>query len=175
MEGQAMSENLGGLDVIAVIGVGIGATLFLDLFAVVRARLTGKPGMNWGKVGRWLGHLPRGQLVLTGPAASSRLPGEAALGWVFHYLVGILLAAVLTAILGGDWLSNPPFVAVVGFGAMTVVLPLATLQPALGMGLAARKTPFPWAVRRNSLVTHCVFGLGLYLSTVVLSALKTGI
>ncbi|WP_264346966.1 DUF2938 domain-containing protein [Rheinheimera sp. MM224] len=38
------------------------------------------------------------------------------------------------------------------------------MQPALGSGIAASKTPSPAKARLKSLLTHSVFGLGLYLS-----------
>ncbi|OVZ64709.1 hypothetical protein CDO44_00395 [Pigmentiphaga sp. NML080357] len=49
-------------------------------------------------------------------------------------------------------------------GVATVVAPFFILQPGLGAGIAASKTPRPNAARLRSLVTHAVFGLGLYIS-----------
>jgi hypothetical protein len=43
-----------------------------------------------------------------------------------------------------------------------VVFPLFILQPSLGLGVAASKSPKPAQARLKSLVTHTVFGLGLY-------------
>jgi hypothetical protein len=43
-----------------------------------------------------------------------------------------------------------------------VVFPLFILQPSLGLGVAASKSPKPTQARLKSLVTHTVFGLGLY-------------
>jgi hypothetical protein len=45
-----------------------------------------------------------------------------------------------------------------------VAAPFLLLQPALGAGIAASRTPRPNVARRRSLVTHLVFGLGLYLA-----------
>ena len=38
------------------------------------------------------------------------------------------------------------------------------LQPAMGLGIAARRAPNPAMARLHSLVAHVVFGLGLYLT-----------
>lgn len=38
------------------------------------------------------------------------------------------------------------------------------MQPGMGAGIAASRTPNPRAARLQSLVTHAVFGLGLYLA-----------
>jgi hypothetical protein len=45
-----------------------------------------------------------------------------------------------------------------------VLAPLFILQPALGAGIASSKTPAPVFNTVKSLVTHMVFGLGLYLA-----------
>jgi hypothetical protein len=46
----------------------------------------------------------------------------------------------------------------------TVVAPYFILQPAMGLGIAARRAPNPAMARLHSLVTHVVFGFGLYLT-----------
>jgi hypothetical protein len=37
------------------------------------------------------------------------------------------------------------------------------MQPSLGLGIAASRTPKPTRARLKSLATHAVFGLGLYV------------
>ncbi len=144
------------------LGVGGSATLFMDVVAWLRARLLGQRGLDWALVGRWLGHLARGQLVLPSPQTASPVPFERALGWSFHYGVGVGLAALLWWLLPEEGLDQPPLLLIVGFGLATVLLPMLTLQPGLGMGLAARKAPQPWLARGRSLQTHLIFGVGLY-------------
>ena len=48
----------------------------------------------------------------------------------------------------------------VGIG--TVAAPFLVMQPGMGAGIAASRTPRPAAARLQSLVTHTIFGLGLY-------------
>jgi hypothetical protein len=43
------------------------------------------------------------------------------------------------------------------------------MQPSLGLGVAASRTPNPTQARLKSLVTHIVFGVGLYVSAVGVS------
>ena len=57
---------------------------------------------------------------------------------------------------------------------VTVAAPLFLMQPGMGMGIAASKTPNPNAVRLRSLVTHAVFGAGLYLSALAVAPLIGG-
>jgi hypothetical protein len=52
-----------------------------------------------------------------------------------------------------------------------VAAPFLLMQPALGAGIAAAKTPNPTAARLRSLMTHAVFGLGLYFAARLTAAL----
>jgi hypothetical protein len=56
---------------------------------------------------------------------------------------------------------------------VTVVAPLFVLQPALGAGIASSKTPRPVFGVLKSLVTHTVFGIGLFLAGCVTGPLIT--
>jgi hypothetical protein len=47
-------------------------------------------------------------------------------------------------------------------GVGSVMAPFLVLQPGMGAGIAASRTPRPAVVRLQSLVTHGIFGLGLY-------------
>jgi len=157
--------------VVWCLGVGVSATLFMDGVAWLRAHLLGLGGLDWALVGRWLGHLVRGQLVLPSPQTARPVPFERALGWSFHYAVGVGLAALLWWLLPGEGLDQPALLLSVGFGLATVLLPMLTLQPGLGMGLAARKAPQPWLARRRSLQTHFTFGVGLYFGAELVAQL----
>jgi hypothetical protein len=58
---------------------------------------------------------------------------------------------------------------IVGVGS--VVAPFFLLQPALGAGVAGSRTARPAMVRLHSLMTHAIFGLGLYASAWMTSLL----
>ena len=144
--------------------IGIGATLVADLWALGLKHLLGIAGLNWALVGRWLGHCLRGRFVHAGIAKSAPIRGELAIGWSAHYLTGILFAATLLAIRGEDWTRHPTLMPALLFGVATVAAPFFLMQPGMGAGIAAAKTPAPNTARARSLLTHAVFGLGLYLS-----------
>ena len=57
------------------------------------------------------------------------------------------------------------------YGLGTVVFPFFIMQPSLGLGVASSRTPNPTHARLKSLVTHSVFGVGLYLGALALSYL----
>jgi hypothetical protein len=50
-----------------------------------------------------------------------------------------------------------------------VALPLFVMQPAMGAGVASSGTPTPLKNCLRSLANHTVFGLGLYVSAVVIT------
>lgn len=147
---------------IAALLVGAGATAVMDIWAVVRGRLLGVPALDYALVGRWAGGLARGRFRHDPIAASPRVPGERPLGWVVHYLTGVAFAGVLLAIWGIEWARHPTIGPALIVGVASVAAPFLLMQPAMGAGFAASRTPRPWTARVHSLVTHTVFGLGLY-------------
>ena len=147
----------------SILLIGIGATLVMDLWTLLLRRL-GVTTLNYALVGRWAGHLFAGRWrhVAIGKAAPVR--GELAWGWLLHYATGLVFAALLVAIAGEGWLLAPVLWPALLFGVVSVLVPLVVVQPALGAGYFAANTPSPLKSCLRSLVTHCVFGIGLYLA-----------
>lgn len=144
--------------------VGAGATLVVDLWAMVRQRLFTIVPPNYGLVGRWFAHMPRGRFFHQRIATAAAVRGERLLGWLAHYLIGVAFAALLLAIWGVSWLQQPTLVPALIVGVGTVAAPFLLMQPGMGAGIAARLTPYPASARLQSLLTHTLFGLGLYLT-----------
>jgi len=143
--------------------VGVGATLLMDAWATLLRRF-GIPSLDMAMLGRWIGHLPRGRFVHEGIARAAPIEGERALGWAAHYAIGVSFAGLLLAIVGLEWARAPTLRPALLVGLLTVSAPLLVLQPALGAGVASRKTPAPLFNALKSVVTHTVFGFGLYLA-----------
>lgn len=156
---------------LSVMLVGIGATAVTDIWAVVRKRLFGVAPPDFGLVGRWLAHMVRGRFRHDSIAAASRVHGERAIGWIAHYLIGISFAAVLVGIWGIEWIRQPSLGPALVVGIVTVAAPYFVMQPGMGAGIAASRTPRPAAARLHSLVTHAIFGLGLYAAGWLLDAM----
>ena len=144
--------------------VGVGATACMDAWALLRRRVFGAPLSNYGYVGRWLAHLPRGRFRHDSIATVRPVRGEAVIGWTAHYVIGCAFAGLLIALCGPAWLHRPTLAPALALGVGTVAAPLLILQPGMGAGIAARRTPGPNAARLQSLVTHAVFGAGLYVA-----------
>lgn len=151
--------------------IGAGATLTTDLWAIARGRLFGVPAPDWGLVGRWLGHMARGRFRHERIATAEPVRGERVIGWTAHYLIGITFAGGLLAICGLAWARQPTPAPALAFGIATVAAPFLLMQPGMGAGIAASRTPRPNSARLQSLVTHAVFGLGLYAAGLVLKLL----
>lgn len=142
--------------------VGVGATALTDAWSLARRALFGVALPDFGLVGRWLAHMPRGRFRHTAIAAAPRIAGERTIGWVAHYLIGVAFAALLPGMFGTAWLHAPTLGPAMAVGLGTVVAPFLLMQPGMGAGLAARRSARPAAARLQSLATHAVFGLGLY-------------
>lgn len=149
--------------VVRSIVIGVGATLTMDLWAAFLRRL-GIPSLNFAFLGRWIGHIPRGRWAHESIAKANPIPGELLIGWCAHYAIGVSFAALLLAVFGLQWGRSPTLAPALLIGLVTVVAPLFVLQPALGLGIASSKTPAPVLSSLKSVVTHVVFGLGLFLA-----------
>ena len=155
-------------NIVFIVLIGIGATLVMDLWALLRQQLFGIAPTNWGMVGRWIGHMRKGRFSHTSIANADAVSGEKIIGWTAHYVIGIGYAVLLFLIFGEAWLFEPTLGPAVVLGIATVIAPFFILLPGMGAGVAASKTPNPNAVRLHSVLNHAVFGLGLYLSALVL-------
>lgn len=150
--------------------IGMGATAIMDVWLLCLRHL-GVASQSFGLIGRWVGHMLRGKLTHHAIAKAAPIPGEMALGWLTHYAVGMVFAALLASVAGQAWLVNPSPLPAVAVGMLTVLAPWLLMQPAMGAGVVASKTPTPLKNCLRSLANHAVFGLGLYLSALLLSRL----
>lgn len=153
---------------ISIIAIGCGATLVMDAWLVVLRRL-GVRTASFGLIGRWVAHIFRGRFVHASIANAEPVRGEDALGWAVHYLIGIVFAALLVAMTGTGWIQAPTAVPAILFGVISVGAPLLIMQPAMGSGFLASKTPTPLANCLRSVVNHSVFGAGLYVAALVVA------
>ncbi len=143
--------------------IGVGATLVMDAWALL-LRQFGVPSLNFALLGRWIGHLPEGRWIHESIAKAAPVRGELLMGWSAHYSIGVSFSAVLLTTFGLSWGRAPSLPPALLIGLLTVFAPLFVLQPALGAGIASRRTTAPLFNSMKSIVTHAVYGVGLYLS-----------
>lgn len=157
--------------VLPIIATGIGATLTMDLGSLLRRRFFATPLPNFALVGRWIAHSAHGRIHHAAIAKSPAVRGELAIGWLTHYAVGIAFAFLLSLAWGAAWFAQPTLPPALITGVVTVLVPFLVMQPAMGAGFAASRTPRPGAARLQSLLTHTIFGLGLYLAALLVNVI----
>jgi len=155
-------------DIARVALIGIGATATMDAWLLVLKRLN-VPTLNFALIGRWVGHWRRGRWAHESIAKAPAVRGELALGWLVHYLTGIAFAGVLVGLQGLAWARQPSLLPALAVGIATVAAPWLVMQPAMGAGIAASRTPAPAGNRLRSLANHTVFGCGLYLAAILIN------
>jgi hypothetical protein len=151
--------------------IGVGAAALMDAWALFARRAFSIQGLDYALLGRWFGHFPRRRFFHERIASAEPIHGERPLGWVAHYSIGIVFSFLLLAIWGLEWARSPTIWPALVIGLGTVVAPWFVLQPGMGAGIAASRTPNPRAARLRNLATHTVYGVGLFVSAVALSIL----
>ena len=144
------------------LAIGIVATALLDLWALFLNRAFGIPLANWAAIGRWFAYLPRGRFMHDTIADTPPVPGELAIGWIMHYLIGALFAGIVLLLWGLDWARNPTLLPALIVGVVTVGCGWFILQPGMGAGIAASKRPNANRLRLMNIIGHTVFAVGLW-------------
>jgi hypothetical protein len=148
--------------------IGVGATALLDLWSLLLKRVFGIARPNWALVGRWFCHLGAGKVFHEEIADARPYPSELAVGWIGHYVVGILFAAILLLVAPSGWAERPTLAPALIVGLVTVGAGWFLLQPGMGAGIAASRRPNANQIRMLNIVGHVVFGLGLYGSALLI-------
>lgn len=149
--------------------IGCGATLVMDLVAVLLNRIFGLRSLDYGLVGRWGYSLLEGKFFHHPIFATPPVRHEMLIGWALHYLIGIAFAFLFLAAMGTGWRVSPSLFPALVFGAFTVAAPFFILQPAFGAGVAASQAPKPGLARAKSLLAHLSFGFGIWVSAALWS------
>ena len=154
---------------LGAVAVGLGATLFMDAWALLLKRAFSIPAPNYCLVGRWFRHMPEGTFMHASIAAASQKCFECTVGWIAHYAIGTVYALALVAFVSSNWLARPTLLPALLFGIGSVLVPYLIMQPSFGLGIAASRTPNPIQARLRSLIAHTAFGIGLYVCAVGVS------
>lgn len=140
----------------------------MDIWAAVAKYVFRLPTADWAMVGRWFGHMPRGVFVHRPIADSAPIPNELAIGWVAHYVTGLVYGLAYLYIVRVLFSSDPSLISALAFGVATVVAPWFIMQPGMGAGVFAARTPRPSLMRLINLSMHTVFGASLYVGWVLI-------
>lgn len=149
---------------------GILSTVALDIWVTLAEKVTGLPPTNWGMVGRWLLGISQGHWVLRSADESAPSTVEKALGWAFHYVVGISYSVLLLLIWGVEFIHAPTLMPVLIVGVVISTLAgLMILMPGLGAGFMGRKLPNQGVVFVYVLVAHVVYASALYVAAIAIA------
>lgn len=147
-----------------VILLGIGTTLFMDIWGLVQKRLFGTPLPNYAMVGRWVGHMPSGQITHSTIAQAPAVTNENAIGWTTHYVIGIVFCMIFIGVVGSGWLVHPTLLPALIMGIVSMVAPQFVMMPAFGFGMLSSKTPNPGKALRGNFIGHLSFGIGAFVA-----------
>jgi hypothetical protein len=86
--------------------IGCGATLVMDAWLVLLRRMK-VPTLDFALLGRWVGHLFRGQVRHAAIGKAPPIAEERLLGWCTHYATGIAFALMLAGAAGASWVDSP--------------------------------------------------------------------
>lgn len=155
-------------NILQIVAIGIGATLCMDIWALLQKRIFNIPSLDYRLVGRWILHMLQGTFVHRTILQAPVIKGEITIGWIAHYAIGIFFTWLLIAYMGSEWLVNPTFIPALLTGIISVIAPFFLMQPSFGFGIAASHTPQPNIARLRSLIAHGSFGIGIYISAMIL-------
>ena len=144
--------------------IGVIATIGMDIWAAVVKYVLRLPTTDWAMVGRWFGHMPRGVFVHRPISESAPIPNELVIGWFGHYVTGVVYGFAYLYIVQIFLSTRPSLNSALIFGLITLVAPWFVMQPAMGAGIFATKTPRPGLMRIINLSVHAVFGISLYIA-----------
>ncbi len=103
---------------------------------------------------------------------STPIKHELIIGQIAHYAIGITFAFLLVMLFGKKWLNNPSLFPALMIGLLTTVAPFFIMQPAFGFGIAGSNLPHPNQARLMSLIIHCVYGFGLFVTALIVHRIE---
>ncbi len=128
-----MNKNL-----ISILKGGIIATAAMTILMLV-APMMGMPKM------------PIGEML----AGFMGIP--VALGWIAHFMIGIILAAAYV-VYAKDKLSGKPPIKGLVFALIPFIMAQVIVMPMMGAGFFSANTPTPIMMVMGSLIGHMIYG-----------------
>lgn len=151
------------MNLLEILAVGVVATAASDIWQQAQRPVTGIPAANWPVTGRWVLGWREGRLYDPMIGSRTRLTGEATVGWLFHYLIGVIYGGIYLYLAYAVFNTLPTLLNGLIFGLITLAAPFLLMKPALGGGLFGLKAPEPRKGLFLSISAHAVFGAGLYV------------
>jgi len=149
--------------------LGIIATVTMDVLSVAAIKLRLIAPLPPHLIGRWFASVARGQVLHGDIAQVSPIQHEMAVAVPVHYAIGVTFA--LTYLLACSTLGLSPRspVTALVFALCTNLLPWLLKFPAMGYGWFGAHGPTGTRLFASSFLTHCFYGLGLWLGASLLA------
>lgn len=144
--------------------IGVIATICQDIWEATVKHIFRFPTAGLALIGRWLGHMPKGIFVHHSIKESAVVPHELLIGWIAHYITGILYGVTYLSFVRIIMASDPTIFSALIFGLVFLIAPWFIVQPGMGLGVFASRAPSPGLVRLISISLHIVFGASLYFA-----------
>lgn len=149
--------------------IGILATVTMDVLTAVTIKLGLIAPLSPHLIGRWFVCVARGQLLQADIAQVSPVNGEMAIAVPVHYAIGITLALLYFLVSSALGLTPRNPLSALGFALCTNLLPWLLMFPAMGYGWFGSHGPAGTRLFLSSFVTHCLYGVGLWLGASILT------
>lgn len=149
--------------------IGILATITMDVLSLTAFKLDLIAFLPPRLTGRWFGFMARGQFLHSDIGQTPPINHEMAIAVPVHYAIGVTLALVY--LLGSSALGVSPRnpVTAISFALCTNLLPWLLMFPAMGYGWFGAHSPPGTRLFPSSFVTHCFYGVGLWLGASLLT------
>lgn len=156
--------SLFGFLILAFVG-GLVGTFSMDAIKYVGHKFSLIGGVRMDMLGRWALGMVRGRFVYADIHEADGYQNEIAVGWLFHYFTGglVALAYPLLLLLFGIPLQEAHLMHAILFGLGTSVLPWFVVYPAFGKGWFGARAPKAAKPILTSLVSHTFYGAGIGL------------
>ena len=147
-----------------VLLAGVIATASMDVLSAIAIQLRLIAPLSPNVIGRWFASVARAHPLHEDIARTAPRNHELAMVLPTHYAIGMFLTAlfVLTANRIG-WPVRSVWLAL-AFGLCTNVFPWLLMFPAMGYGFFGSHGPEGTRLFVSSLVSHFLFGLGIWLA-----------
>jgi len=143
------------------IAAGVSGTLVMDILNFLLARIGILTQIDVRMIGRVSYGWMRGRILYEHPSEVPQISGALSLGYITHYLIGVVLAIMY--FIGWDLLIGAPPSAIwaVVYGVSTTVAAYFFLLPSIGLGICGRRSPQGIKLPLSSLINHLFYGLGV--------------
>jgi len=149
--------------------IGIIANLTMDVLSVAAIKLRLIAPLPPHLIGRWFASLARAHVLHDDIGQVSPINHEVTIAVPVHYAIGVTLALVYLVLCSALALSPRSPIMAIGFALCTNVLPWLLMFPAMGYGWFGTHGPTGTRLFASSFLTHCFYGLGLWLGASLLA------